>query len=91
MENTLYILALGFWLAVADWAAIDTRKSFGRTAGLTVWLIAVLAPLVGVAVFMSWKVSLGAAVLATLLSGLAFWCKRQEQLGARASKLYRML
>ncbi len=89
--DTLIIIALGFWLAVADWAAIDTAKTYGRKMGLTVWVIAVLVPLAASLWFFTWKVALGAALVGTAISGIAYWCKRQEQLGSQASKLYKLL
>lgn len=87
----LVILALGLWLAAADWLAIETTRSRGRKVGLVVWLVAVLIPLAASLVFMSWKVALGAALVGTVLSGLAYWCKRQERLGSQASRLYSLL
>lgn len=87
--NTIIILVFGFWLAIADWAAIDVSKMYGRTKGLSLWMIAVLFPLIAVVILCPWKVSLGAISLSVLLSGTAYWFKQQEKLGARASRFYR--
>lgn len=87
----LIIFALGFWLAVADWVAIDTARSHGRKMGLVVWVVAALGPLAASLLLVSWKVALGAALVGTAISGAAYWCKRQERLGSQASRLYSLL
>ncbi len=87
----IIIIGLGAFLALADWVAIDTGRRFGRKRGTMVWVAAVLFPLLASAWLFPWEVSLGAALLATAFSGLAFWCKRQDQRGASASWLYKLL
>lgn len=84
-------LFLSVWLTAGDWASIEVRQSRGFKLGLMLWLAAVLFPLVGVAVFYSFKAAIIGAIGGTLLSGLAYWCKRQDKLGAKASRLYLML
>ena len=64
-------VVLGLWLAAGDWAAIETFKRNGRSRGLALWLVVVAAPLVG-CMALSLKVALGAAVVAIVVSGLAY-------------------
>ena len=69
---------LGFWLVIADWAAIEVKRHHTGRAGLLVWLTCVALPLAA-AVAANEHFAASAAITGTLLGATVFWFRREER------------
>lgn len=68
----------GVWLTIADWASIETVQKNGRNAGLAVWCLTALVPLVVMAYYQL-PIAIGGALVGVVLSGAAYWLQQQDK------------
>lgn len=90
---TLAFIALGFWLAIAQWAGMESLLAHEHHQAAALWIGGVLLPL-SVAGYFSWAAAGMALGVDAALTLVALWAKHQENKSARgekASLLFRLL
>ena len=71
-------IVFGLYLAIADWVAIETRLKHGFYPGVAVYVVMLVLPLVLMAVFGTWTVTIVGFVVGFIISGMMFMKRVRE-------------
>lgn len=90
---TVAFVALGLWLAIAQWAGMESFLAHEHDQAAALWVGGVLLPLAATSYF-SWAAAGLALAVDVVITLVALWAKHQENKSARGEKvslLFRLL
>lgn len=71
-------IVFGLYLAIADWMAIETRMKHGFYPGVAVYVTLLVLPLVLMAVFGTWTVTIVGFIVGFIISGMMYVKRYRE-------------
>lgn len=71
-------IVFGIFLAISDWIAIETRLKHGFYPGLAVYAAMLVLPLVLMAIFGTWTLTIVGFVVGLIISGMLFIKRYRE-------------